>query len=74
MVADNIIGIKMAHLVCMHTLPNLADVNQSIMTTVNTYASVKYMLTTLTLLLTNKLPGMGYFQLCHLVVPASITI
>jgi hypothetical protein len=45
MAADKIIGIKMTHLVCMHTLPNLAEVNQTIMTTVNTCASVKYTLT-----------------------------
>jgi len=45
MVANKIIGVKMAHLVCMHTLPNLAEVNQTIMTTVNTCASVNYTLT-----------------------------
>jgi len=42
---SKVIGIKMAHLVRMHTLPNFAEVNQIIMTTVNTCASVKYMLT-----------------------------
>jgi len=70
MIADKIIGIKIAHLVCMHTLPNLTEANQTIITTVNTCASLKYTLTMSTLVLNSR----GYFQMCHSVVPASITI